>query len=368
MNNKILFIDRDGTIVKEPVEDQQLDSYEKFELLPGVVTFLSKIVEEFDYQLVMVTNQDGLGTDSFPYEDFIGPHELLLKILEGEGIKFQEILIDDSFGHQPSANRKPALGLVKHYLNPAFDLAHSLVIGDRLTDMEFAENLGCQGVLINGGGLESSADSSFVKAKDWEAVYEYLWQQERSSVFKRVTRETTVELSLRLDGKGKGNIDTGLTFFDHMLEQLVKHASLDLDLRCIGDLEVDEHHTIEDVALSLGAAFAEAFQNKRGIQRYGFMLPMDDALTTVAIDIGGRPWLQWELNFQREFIGDFPTEMAYHFFKSFADEAKWNISIQSAGENEHHKLESVFKAFARSIAMAKKQDRGLGLPSTKGVL
>jgi imidazoleglycerol-phosphate dehydratase/histidinol-phosphatase len=368
MSNKILFIDRDGTIVKEPLEDQQLDLYEKFEFLPGVITYLAKIVEEFNYQLVMVTNQDGLGTDSFPYEDFIGPHELMLKILEGEGIQFQEILIDDSFGHKPSPNRKPALGLVQHYLNPAFDLEHSFVIGDRMTDMQFAKHLGCQGVLIHEGIPKSSSDPSFVQVKDWAAIYEYLWQKERSAIIQRVTRETTVELSLVLDGKGRGNIDTGLTFFDHMLEQLVKHAALDLELRCKGDLEVDEHHTIEDVALSLGAAFAEAFQNKRGIQRYGFMLPMDDALTSVAIDIGGRPWLQWALSFEREYIGDFPTEMAYHFFKSLADEAKWNISIKAAGANEHHKIESVFKAFARSIAMAKKQERGQGLPTTKGVL
>jgi len=367
MSNRILFIDRDGTIVKEPKEDQQLDSFHKFEFLPGVITYLAKIVRELDYQLVMVSNQDGLGTESFPYEDFIGPQELMLKILAGEGIRFQEILIDDSFGHTPSPNRKPATGLVQHYFNPAFDLAHSYVIGDRITDMQLADNMSCKGILISEEALTTDDKVTYQQVRGWADIYEYLWRKERSAVVKRVSRETTVELSMVLDGKGRSIIDTGLSFFDHMLEQLVKHAAIDLELKCKGDLKVDEHHTIEDVAISLGSAFAEAFHNKRGIQRYGFMLPMDDVLTSVALDISGRPWLNWEVQFDREYIGDFPTEMAFHFFKSFADQAKWNIAIKAEGENEHHKLESIFKALAKSLKMAKRQEESRDLPTTKGI-
>ena len=373
---KVLFIDRDGTLALEP-KDYQLDAFEKLIFYPQVFTFLGKIAKELDYSLVMVTNQDGLGTDSFPENTFWPVHELLLKSFEQEGIVFEEVLIDRSFPEDNSPNRKPKTGLLTSYIeDKQYDLNHSYVIGDRLTDMELAKNLGAKGIFIANdetlGAEEASeglTDSIALKTTTWEAIYKFLKLEQRITVKKRTTHETDISLSLNLDGSGKSEISTGIVFFDHMLDQLARHGGMDISLQVKGDLEVDEHHTIEDTAIVLGEAFAAALGNKLGIERYGFCLPMDDCLAQVAIDFGGRNWLVWEAAFHREMIGKMPTEMFLHFFKSFSDGAKANINIKAEGDNEHHKIEAIFKAFAKAIKVAVKRDpEKMILPSTKGSL
>lgn len=373
---KVLFIDRDGTLALEP-EDYQLDAFEKLIFYPQVFTFLGKIAKELDYSLVMVTNQDGLGTDSFPDDTFWPVHELLLKSFEQEGIVFEEVHIDRSFPEDNSPNRKPKTGLLTSYVeDKQYDLNHSYVIGDRLTDMELAKNLGAKGIFIANdetlGAEEASealTDSIALKTTTWEAIYKFLKLEQRITVKKRTTHETDISLRLNLDGSGKSEISTGIVFFDHMLDQLARHGGMDISLQVKGDLEVDEHHTIEDTAIVLGEAFAAALGNKLGIERYGFCLPMDDCLAQVAIDFGGRNWLVWEAAFHREMIGKMPTEMFLHFFKSFSDGAKANINIKAEGENEHHKIEAIFKAFAKAIKVAVKRDpEKMILPSTKGSL
>ena len=372
---KVLFIDRDGTLALEP-EDYQLDALDKLEFYPGVFTYLGKIAKELDYALVMVTNQDGLGTDSFPEADFWPTHNFLLKAFENEGVVFDEILIDKSFPADNAPTRKPRTGLLTHYMDGEYDLANSFVIGDRLTDMELAKNLGTQGVFIaNDEGLgakETQGNSTEVialKTTTWESIYHFLKLNARKVVKARKTHETDIQLSLNLDGTGKSNITTGIAFFDHMLDQLARHGGMDLSLEVKGDLEVDEHHTIEDTAIVLGEAFADALGDKLGIERYGFCLPMDDCLAQVAIDFGGRNWLVWETEFKREMIGQMPTEMFMHFFKSFSDGAKANLNIKAEGTNEHHKIEAIFKAFAKAIKVAVKRDPDkMILPSTKGSL
>ena len=373
---KVLFIDRDGTLALEP-KDYQLDAFEKLIFYPQVFTFLGKIAKELDYSLVMVTNQDGLGTDSFPENTFWPVHELLLKSFEQEGIVFEEVHIDRSFPEDNSPNRKPKTGLLTSYIeDKQYDLNHSYVIGDRLTDMELAKNLGAKGIFIANdetlGAKEASeglTDSIALKTTTWEAIYKFLKLEQRITVKKRTTHETDISLSLNLDGSGKSEISTGIVFFDHMLDQLARHGGMDISLQVKGDLEVDEHHTIEDTAIVLGEAFAAALGSKLGIERYGFCLPMDDCLAQVAIDFGGRNWLVWEAAFHREMIGKMPTEMFLHFFKSFSDGAKANINIKAEGDNEHHKIEAIFKAFAKAIKVAVKRDpEKMILPSTKGSL
>lgn len=373
---KVLFIDRDGTLALEP-KDYQLDAFEKLIFYPQVFTFLGKIAKELDYSLVMVTNQDGLGTDSFPENTFWPVHELLLKSFEQEGIVFEEVFIDRSFPEDNSPNRKPKTGLLTSYIeDKQYDLNHSYVIGDRLTDMELAKNLGAKGIFIANdetlGAEEASeglTDSIALKTTTWEAIYKFLKLEQRITVKKRTTHETDISLSLNLDGSGKSEISTGIVFFDHMLDQLARHGGMDISLQVKGDLEVDEHHTIEDTAIVLGEAFAAALGSKLGIERYGFCLPMDDCLAQVAIDFGGRNWLVWEAAFHREMIGKMPTEMFLHFFKSFSDGAKANINIKAEGDNEHHKIEAIFKAFAKAIKVAVKRDpEKMILPSTKGSL
>jgi imidazoleglycerol-phosphate dehydratase/histidinol-phosphatase len=373
---KVLFIDRDGTLALEP-KDYQLDAFEKLIFYPQVFTFLGKIAKELDYSLVMVTNQDGLGTDSFPENTFWPVHELLLKSFEQEGIVFEEVLIDRSFPEDNSPNRKPKTGLLTSYIeDKQYDLNHSYVIGDRLTDMELAKNLGAKGIFIANDetlvaeeASEGLTDSIALKTTTWEAIYKLLKLEQRITVKKRTTHETDISLSLNLDGSGKSEISTGIVFFDHMLDQLARHGGMDISLQVKGDLEVDEHHTIEDTAIVLGEAFAAALGDKLGIERYGFCLPMDDCLAQVAIDFGGRNWLVWEAAFHREMIGKMPTEMFLHFFKSFSDGAKANINIKAEGDNEHHKIEAIFKAFAKAIKVAVKRDpEKMILPSTKGSL
>lgn len=363
---KVLFIDRDGTIILEP-EDEQIDSLEKLEFYPKVMKWLNAIAQEFEYELVMITNQDGLGTSSFPEDTFWPAHTKMLKTLQNEGIEFDEIFIDKSFPQDNSPDRKPKTGLLKKYLEGDYDLANSYAIGDRLTDVELAKNLGAKGIFINDGTtkvgeLESACA---LVTTDWEDIYNLL--KSRKAYVKRETKETKIEVSVNLDGTGISNIDTGIAFFDHMLDQLAKHGLVDLDIKVNGDLDVDEHHTIEDTAITLGEAFEKALGDKRGISRYGFLLPMDDCLAQVAIDFGGRNWIVWEAEFTREMIGKMPTEMFFHFFKSFSDASKCNLNIRANGKNEHHKIEAIFKGFARAIRMAVKRD-GNQLPSTKGML
>lgn len=362
---KVLFIDRDGTLIIEPTTNFQVDSLEKLEFYPGVFQNLSKIAKELDFELVMVTNQDGLGTESFPFEDFIKPHEKMLEAFENEGIFFSEILIDRSFEHEKLPTRKPGTGMLEKYIYGNYDLENSFVIGDRSTDIQLAKNLGTKAIFINNIHNEN-AD---LTTQDWSEIYSYLKQIPRKSKIVRKTNETEVEIEINLDGNGNSEISTGLHFFDHMLEQISKHGNLDLKIKVKGDLQVDEHHTIEDTGIVLGEAILKALGSKKGIERYGFLLPMDDCLSQVAVDFGGRPWLVWNVDFNREKIGDVPTEMFYHFFKSFTDSAKCNINIKAEGENEHHKIESVFKAFAKAIKMAVKQtDQNFNLPTTKGRL
>jgi len=373
---KVLFIDRDGTLALEP-EDFQLDSLEKLVFYPGVFTYLGKIAREMDYELVMVTNQDGLGTESFPEEDFWPTHHFLLKSFENEGVKFHEVLIDKSFPSDNAPTRKPRTGLLTAYLNDSkYDRSRSFVIGDRLTDMELSKNLGAKGIFLaqddtlGADEVVGEVESSIaLKTTSWKAIYDFLKLEQRVVRRKRTTNETAIEMALNLDGSGKSKIHTGIAFFDHMLDQLARHGGMDLELTVKGDLEVDEHHTIEDTAIVLGEAFAEALGDKLGIERYGFCLPMDDCLAQVAIDFGGRNWLVWKADFKREMIGQMPTEMFLHFFKSFSDGAKANINIKAEGSNEHHKIEAIFKAFAKAIKSAVKRDPDkMILPSTKGSL
>lgn len=362
---KVLFIDRDGTLILEPPTDFQVDSLEKLEFYPKVIQNLARIVTELDYELVMVTNQDGLGTDSFPEEDFRIPQNKMLRTLENEGIVFSDLLIDDSFESDNSPNRKPRTGLLQKYIYGNYDLKNSFVIGDRKTDVELAKNLGSQSIFI---GKENFEDATLT-TQSWDEIYKYLKQIPRKAKVNRKTKETEITVELNLDGRGKSNIKTGLAFFDHMLEQISKHGNFDLEVNVNGDLEVDEHHTIEDTALVLGTCFEQALGSKKGIERYAFALPMDDCLAQVALDFGGRNWLVWNVDFRREKIGDVPTELFYHFFKSFTDTGKCNLNIQCEGDNEHHKIESIFKAFAKVLRDAVKQDQNnFSIPSTKGIL
>ena len=376
---KILFIDRDGTMVLEP-NDYQLDSFEKLEFYPNAFQYLAKIAQELDFELVMVTNQDGLGTDSHPEINFWPVHNLIMKSFENEGVVFKEVFIDKTFPYQNAPTRKPATGMLTQYIdNPEYDLANSFVIGDRITDVELAKNLGSKAIFIDTnealGGDEISSkrgELDFVIAlqtTDWKVIYEFLKLEERSASIERKTNETDIYIKLNLDGTGKSKIETGIAFFDHMLDQIARHGQMDLEILVKGDLEVDEHHTIEDTAIALGEVFAKALGNKLGIERYGFCLPMDDCLAQVAIDFGGRNWLVWETEFKREMVGKMPTEMFFHFFKSFSDGAKANINIKAEGTNEHHKIEAIFKAFAKAIKVAVKRDtEKMILPSTKGML
>jgi len=364
MQKKALFIDRDGTIIIEP-RDEQVDSLEKMEFLPGVITNLAKIAKELDYELVMVTNQDGLGTDSFPEETFWPVQNKMLKTLENEGIIFTDILIDKHFPEDNAATRKPGIGLLSNYMSGDYDLANCYVIGDRITDVQLAENLGSKSIYIN-SDKKSKAD--FITT-DWAEIYNFLRFPDRVAESKRKTNETDIEVKLNLDGSGKSNINTGLGFFDHMLELFSKHGMIDLDVKAKGDLQVDEHHTIEDTAIVLGDVLSKALGDKKGIERYGFLLPMDESFAKVAIDFSGRNDLIWRTEFKREKIGEMPTEMFYHFFKSLSDAAKCNILIECEGTNEHHKIEAIFKALARAIKMAVKRDAShQQLPSTKGML
>lgn len=362
---KVLFLDRDGTIIIEP-EDKQIDSLEKLSFLPKAISNLRKIASDTDYELVMITNQDGLGTSSFPEDTFWPAHAKMLKMLEDEGITFQEILIDKTFEYEKAPTRKPGIGLLKHYMKGDYDLAHSYVIGDRLTDVQLAKNLGTRAIFVSN---ETTEDAELCTT-DWDQIYLHLVLPVRKAVVKRTTKETDIDITLNLDGQGKTHIQTGLGFFDHMLDQLGKHSGADLEVIVKGDLHIDEHHTIEDTALALGEAYLKAIGDKKGINRYGFLLPMDDALAQVAVDFGGRPWLIWDATFKREKIGEMPTEMFYHFFKSFSDASRSNVNIKVEGDNEHHKIEAIFKAFAKAIKMAVYRDIAhmKNLPSTKGVL
>lgn len=376
MKKRALFIDRDGTLVIEPPVDYQLDSFEKLEFYPKVMRNLFFIRKQLDFEFVMVTNQDGLGTSSFPEDTFWPVHNLMLKTLAGEGVVFDDILIDRSFPEDNSPNRKPRTGMLGKYLSGEYDLANSFVIGDRLTDMELARNLGAKGIWLheNDDSIEEilvghEDIQPVLITSDWDRIAEFLFAGERYAEVKRVTKETDIFVSLNLDGKGQTSISTGLGFFDHMLDQIGKHSGMDLTIQVKGDLNVDEHHTIEDTAIALGEALAKALGDKRGIERYGYTLPMDDCLCSVALDFGGRPWLVWDAEFHREKIGDMPTEMFLHFFKSLSDAARMNLNIKAEGTNEHHKIEGIFKALARSIKMAVRRDiYHYNLPSTKGVI
>lgn len=354
---KLLFIDRDGTLIKEP-EDEQIDSFEKLTFVEGVFRNLAFIRKNLDFEFVMVSNQDGLGTESFPEETFWPVHNFILQTLKGEGIEFDNILIDRHFPADNHPCRKPGTGMLTEYIgNPAYDMAGSYVIGDRETDAQLAENLGCKALIIGKDGM------------NWDKIAEILFAGERVAEASRATKETDITVRLNLDGTGKCDIKTGLGFFDHMLEQIGRHGMMDLYVRCNGDLDVDEHHTIEDTGIVLGECIANALGDKRGIERYGYSLPMDDCLAQVCLDFGGRPWLIWDAEFKREKIGEMPTEMFQHFFKSVSDAARMNLNIKAEGTNEHHKIEGIFKAFARSIRMAVKRDiYHYQLPSTKGAL
>lgn len=372
---KVLFIDRDGTIIIEP-EDYQIDSFDKLAFYPKVFQYLGKIAKELDYEIVMVTNQDGLGTDSFPENTFWPVHNFIVDAFKAEGINFMEQFIDRTFDEDQAPTRKPRTGMLTQYFSDSYDLANSYVIGDRWTDVELAGNLGSKAIFIN------NQTSGFIKpdnntlsgvigleTTDWEDIYTFLKAENRISNLVRNTNETKIAMEINLDGTGKSEIDTGIAFFDHMLDQIARHGQLDLKIKVNGDLEVDEHHTIEDTGIALGELFAKALGNKLGVERYGFCLPMDDCLAQVAIDFGGRNWLVWDATFEREMIGKMPTEMFFHFFKSFTDGARCNLNIKAEGQNEHHKIEAIFKAFAKSIKMAVKRDlEKMILPTTKGML
>ena len=368
---RALFIDRDGTLVIEPPIDYQLDSLEKLEFYPKVFQNLAFIRKNLDFEFVMVSNQDGLGTDSFPEDTFWPTHSMILKSFENEGITFDDILIDRSFPEDNAPTRKPRTGMMPKYLSGEYDLQNSFVLGDRLTDVELAKNLDCKAIFLNDKNLltEDLSSVCVLATTDWDQITEFLFAGERRATISRKTKETDIHIELNLDGNGKCDVQTGLHFFDHMLDQIGKHSGMDLTIHVKGDLEVDEHHTIEDTGIALGEALYQALGNKRGIERYGFCLPMDDCLCSVALDFGGRPWLVWNTRFHREKVGDMPTEMFLHFFKSLSDSAKMNLNISAEGENEHHKIEGIFKAFARAIKMAIKRDIfHYELPSTKGIL
>lgn len=363
MKKKVLFIDRDGTIINEPA-DFQIDSLEKLEFLPQVITNLARIAKELDYELVMVSNQDGLGTASFPTETFWPAQNKMLAVLQGEGINFVDIYIDESFEEENKPTRKPGIGMLGKYIYGNYDLANSFVIGDRLTDVQLAKNLGSQAILIQEG---NNADAALT-TMSWNDIYQFLKAKPRTATVVRTTKETDIKVQVNLDNNKESQFDTGLPFFDHMLEQISKHGEVGLQINVQGDLQIDEHHTIEDTALALGEAFKQALGNKKGIERYGFLLPMDDCLAQVGIDFGGRPWIVWDVEFTREKIGDVPTEMFYHFFKSFSDAAQCNLNIKCEGTNEHHKIEAVFKAFAKAIKQAVSRTNNYEIPSTKGIL
>ncbi|MEJ4087923.1 bifunctional histidinol-phosphatase/imidazoleglycerol-phosphate dehydratase HisB [Galbibacter orientalis] len=378
MAKKVLFIDRDGTLIKEPA-DEQIDAFDKLDFYPEAFTYMKKIANEFDYELVMITNQDGLGTEVYPENTFWPVHNFIMRAFENEGVTFDEVFIDKTFAKDNAPTRKPNTGLLTKYFSEAYNLKDSYVIGDRLTDVELAKNLGSKAIFINDESY-LGADEISVKRTDldsfialetasWKAIYEFLKLDNRTAQIERKTNETDIFINLNLDGTGKSDINTGLSFFDHMLDQIARHGQMDLVVKVNGDLEVDEHHTIEDTAIALGEVFSKALGNKLGIERYGFCLPMDDCLAQVAIDFGGRNWLVWEADFKREMIGQMPTEMFYHFFKSFTDGAKANLNIKAEGQNEHHKIEAIFKAFAKAIKVAVKRDsEKMILPSTKGML
>ncbi|MDT0552872.1 bifunctional histidinol-phosphatase/imidazoleglycerol-phosphate dehydratase HisB [Urechidicola vernalis] len=375
---KVLFIDRDGTMIKEPA-DEQTDSFEKLEFYPKALAYLPKIAKDLDFELVMVTNQDGLGTEVYPEDTFWPIHNFIMKTYEGEGVVFDEVIIDKTFAKDNQPTRKPNTGLLTQYFTEEYDMENSFVIGDRLTDIELAKNLGAKGIFIN-DETNFGTDEITVKreeldafialeSNDWEAIYQFLKLEDRVAEISRKTNETDIYIKLNLDGTGKSEISTGIAFFDHMLDQIARHGAMDLTIKVDGDLEVDEHHTIEDTAIALGEVFANALGNKLGIERYGFCLPMDDCLAQVAIDFGGRNWLVWEADFKREMVGKMPTEMFLHFFKSFTDGARANLNIKAEGQNEHHKIEAIFKAFAKAIKVAVKRDVDkMILPSTKGML
>jgi imidazoleglycerol-phosphate dehydratase/histidinol-phosphatase len=375
---KILFVDRDGTMIKEPA-DEQIDSFEKLEFYPGALTYLPKIAKELDFELVMVTNQDGLGTASYPEDTFWPVHNFILKTFEAEGVKFDNIVIDRTFPAEKAPTRKPGTALLTPYFDTAkYDLAGSFTIGDRKNDVLLARNLNAKAIWINNesglGGAEFTeadhiGDTIALETTDWQKIYEFLKLGQRLIEHRRATKETDIYIKINLDGTGEAKVSTGLHFFDHMLDQIARHGSIDLEVIAKGDLHIDEHHTIEDTGIALGEVFAEALGNKKGIERYGFCLPMDDCLAQAAIDFGGRNWIVWEAEFNREKVGDVPTEMFYHFFKSFSDAAKCNLNIKAEGQNEHHKIEAIFKVFAKAIKMAVKRDVDkMVLPSTKGVL
>ena len=377
---KVLFIDRDGTLVLEPPVDYQLDSLEKLEFYPKVFQYMAKIASELDYELVMVTNQDGLGTDSFPEDTFWPAQNKVIDAFEKEGVVFTAVHIDKTFPHENAETRKPRTGLLTQYFDKEqYDLENSFVLGDRITDMELAKNLGSKGIFLSEdpelGADEIETDKQAITdcialtSTDWKEIYEFLKLEDRVAEITRNTNETKIHIRLNLDGSGKNDISTGLDFFDHMLDQIGKHGNMDLTVKVDGDLHVDEHHTIEDTMIALGELFSKALGNKLGIERYGFCLPMDDCLCQVALDFGGRPWLVWDADFKREKIGDMPTEMFLHLFKSFSDGAKCNLNIKAEGDNEHHKIEGIFKAFAKAMKMAVKRDANkMFLPSTKGML
>jgi len=377
---RVLFIDRDGTLIKEYPPTYQIDAFDKVIFYPQVFKYMTKIAEELDYELVLVSNQDGLGTDVFPESDFWPPHNLIMSSFANEGVIFKEELIDRSFPEENLPTRKPGIGMFTNYLNnPEYDIPNSFVIGDRITDVQLAKNLNCKAIwLKNDPNLGAAEVADEAKALEevvalatqyWKDIYEFLKLGKRDVTHTRNTNETQIDISLYLDGSGKAAIETGLGFFDHMLDQIARHGLIDLSIRVKGDLHIDEHHTVEDTGIALGEAFAKAIGDKKGIERYGFALPMDEAEAKVLIDFGGRNWLVWNTHFNRERVGDVPTEMFYHFFKSFSDAAKCNLNIECRGENEHHKIEAIFKAFAKAIKMAVKRDPLKNyLPSTKGVL
>ena len=373
---RVLFIDRDGTLILEP-EDQQIDSFAKLKFYPGALQYLPRIAKELDFELVLVSNQDGLGTVSHPEDNFWPVHNFILEVLEGEGVQFAKQHIDKTFPHEQAETRKPGIGMLGEYFDSSkYNLAESFVIGDRVNDVKLAQNLGAKAIWLRNnddlGQAENVAiDPSFVALEtgDWKAIYEFLKLGSRSGEHIRKTNETDIYIALNLDGSGKATIDTGLPFFDHMLDQIARHGALDLTVKVKGDLHIDEHHTIEDTGLALGEIFLKVLGDKRGIERYSYTLPMDDCLAQVALDFGGRNWIVWDAAFKREKIGDMPTEMFFHFFKSFSDAAKANLNIKAEGENEHHKIEAIFKAFAKSIKKAVRRDAdNMQLPSTKGVL
>ncbi|MFN5937272.1 MAG: bifunctional histidinol-phosphatase/imidazoleglycerol-phosphate dehydratase HisB [Sphingobacteriales bacterium] len=376
---KVLFIDRDGTIIQEKPPTYQIDAIEKLRFYPGMFQWLGRIAREMDYELVMVSNQDGLGTDSFPREHFQPIHDLIMDSLKGEGIIFTAEHIDESFAQDDKPTRKPGIGmLIKYFNTDEYDLSNSFVLGDRLTDVALAKNLGSKAIFMNNepnlgaahsGDLDGLQASIALETTSWEEIYSFLKLGKRTVTHHRKTNETNIYVEVDLEGSGKAVVETGLGFFDHMLDQVARHGKMDLIIQAKGDLHIDEHHTIEDTGIALGEAFAKLLTDKRGMERYGFALPMDEAEAKVLIDFGGRNWIVWDAEFKREKIGDMPTEMFFHFFKSFSDAAKCNLNIFCRGENEHHKIEAIFKAFAKAIKMAVKRDpNAMFLPSTKGSL